>query len=334
VDIEALVREKLREIDYTREELGIGADTCEVIVRIQKQSSEISQAVSKDGDPLAVGAGAQGIMVGFACLEEVDGAVLDTQLMPLPIYLAHKLCRRMALVRKEGVVPYLRPDGKSQVTVEYTFGRPKRVHTVVLSPQHDPDVPHERMFQDMLEHVVKPVIPHVLLDGETKHYVNPADSFVKGGPAADSGLTGRKILVDTYGSVARHGGGAFSGKDPTKVDRSGAYAARYVAKNLVAAGLAKRAEVQISYAIGMAEPLAVSVETFGTSTVSPEVIDSLVRKHFDLRPGAIIRDLELRRPIFSQTASYGHFGRDDLDLPWERTDKAEALARDAVKLSR
>ena len=332
VDVEAVVRDKLREIGYTDAERGIGADTCNVVVALQKQSVEIAHAVSDDHDPATVGAGDQGMMVGYACQEEMDGRVLDTQFMPLTLYLAHKLSRRMALVRREGILPYLRPDGKSQVTVEYSYGRPTRVHTVVVSPQHDPGVDPERLRLDMMEHVVRYVIPDFLLDDQTKYYVNPSGSFVRGGPAADSGLTGRKILVDTYGAIARHGGGAFSGKDPTKVDRSGAYAARHVAKNLVAAGLAARAEVQISYAIGMAEPLSVAVETFGTATVSPEAIDALVQKHFDLRPGAIIRDMQLRRPMFGQTAAYGHFGRDDADLPWEYTDKADILAREALAI--
>ena len=332
VDIEGIVRGKLKEIGYTNEEFGIDADTCQVVVAVQQQSEEISRAVTRAGDPTDVGAGDQGMMVGYASQEEIGDSPLDTEYMPLPIFLAQKLCRRMALLRKEGVIPYLRPDGKSQVTIEYDHGKPKRIHTVVLSPQHDPDVDPGDLYDDMVQRVLKSVIPASLIDSETIIHVNPSGSFVKGGPAGDSGLTGRKILVDTYGSVARHGGGAYSGKDPTKVDRSGAYAARYVAKNLVAAGLAKQAEVHISYAIGMAEPISVAVETFGTATVAPDDIVNLVRKNFDLRPGAIIRDLGLRRPIYNQTAAYGHFGRDDLDLPWEKTDKAEALARDALSL--
>jgi S-adenosylmethionine synthetase len=332
VDVERVVRDKLREIGYTDAKRGIGADTCTVRVALQKQSPEITQAVSLHTDPELLGAGDQGMMVGFACQEEMDSGPLDTQLMPLTLHLAHLLSRRMAQVRREGILPYLRPDGKSQVTVEYSHGRPKRVHTVVVSPQHDPGVDSERLYLDMMQHVVRPVVPDFLLDDDTKYYVNPSGSFIRGGPAADSGLTGRKILVDTYGAIARHGGGAFSGKDPTKVDRSGAYAARHVAKNLVAAGLATRAEVQISYAIGMVEPLSVAVETFGTAKIAPEAIDALVSKHFDLRPGAIIRDMGLNRPIFGPTAAYGHFGRDDLDLPWERTDKADALAREALAL--
>jgi len=330
IDITQLVRDTLRNIGYTDPGFGIAHDTCGITVAVQKQSEEIAQAVGiGSDDPLSVGAGDQGMMVGFACREEVDGVPLDTEFMPLPIYLSHKLCRRMAMLRKEGVLPYLRPDGKSQVTIEYSYGKPKRVHTVIVSPQHDPSVETEKMYQDVLAEIVNPVIPSVLLDDTTIYRVNPSGSFSVGGPAGDAGLTGRKILVDTYGGTARHGGGAFSGKDPTKVDRSAAYAARYVAKNLVAAGLAQRIEVQVSYAIGVADPISVSVETFGTAVVKESTIEALVLKHFDLRPGAIIRDLELRRPIYRQTASYGHFGRDDLDLPWERLDKAEVIAREA-----
>ncbi|MBI4233984.1 MAG: methionine adenosyltransferase [Chloroflexi bacterium] len=331
VNFSELVRETLKEIGYTRPEYGIGHDTCGVIVAVQKQSEEINRAVGRGdpGDPEQVGAGDQGMMVGFACREAVDSAELNTQLMPLPIFLAHKLCRRLAEVRKAGILPYLRPDGKSQVTVEYCYGQPKRVHTVIVSPQHDPDVSSSRMRQDIMEQVIKPIIPAMLLDKYTIYHINPSGSFVVGGPAGDTGLTGRKILVDTYGGSARHGGGCFSGKDPTKVDRSGAYAARYVAKNIVAAGLAQRAEVQVSYAIGLPKPISVSVETFGTGTVKEDLMERLVEKHFDLRPGAIIRDLDLRRPIYKPTAAYGHFGRDDLDLPWERLDKVELLREEA-----
>ena len=326
-----LVREVLRDAGYTKPEYGIGYDSCGVNVALQKQSEEIAAAViGRDlEDPALVGAGDQGMMVGYACRENVDGTMLDTELMPLPIHLAHKLTRQMALCRKEGVLPYLRPDGKSQVTVEYSQGKAKRIHTIVVSPQHDPNVSPQQMEQDILEQVIKPVIPSMLMDPMPRLFVNPSGSFVVGGPAGDAGLTGRKILVDTYGGTARHGGGAFSGKDPTKVDRSGAYAARYVAKNVVAAGLALRAEVQISYAIGQAEPISISVETFGTAQVDASVIEDLIHKHFDLRPGAIIRDLDLRRPIYRATASYGHFGRDDIAFPWERTDKADILFEEA-----
>ena len=261
-------------------------------------------------------------MVGFACNE-------TPELMPLTVSLSHRLVQQLAMVRKEGILPYLRPDGKSQVTVEYKYGVPHRVDTVVISAQHDPDVSNQRIDQDIKEHVIRKIIPANLLDERTRYFVNPSGRFVVGGPAGDTGLTGRKILVDTYGGIARHGGGAFSGKDPTKVDRSGAYAARYVAKNLVAAGLADRAEVIVSYAIGMSHPISVSVETFATNHVSNQTIHDLVVKHFDLRPAAIIRDLNLRRPIYQQTASYGHFGRNDLDLPWERTDKAAILRKEA-----
>jgi len=262
------------------------------------------------------------MMVGFACNE-------TPELMPLTVSLSHGLTRQLSIVRKEGVLPYLRPDGKSQVTVEYRYGVPHRVDTVVIAAQHDPDVSNERITQDITEQVIKKVISADMLDSETKYYINPSGRFVIGGPAGDTGLTGRKILVDTYGGIARHGGGAFSGKDPTKVDRSGAYAARYVAKNLVAAGLADRAEVIVSYAIGIAHPISVSVETFDTNHIPNPTIHDLVMKHFDLRPAAIIRDLDLRRPIYQQTAAYGHFGRDDLSLPWENTDKASMLRSEA-----
>ena len=331
VDLGVLVRDVLKDIGYTKAEYGIGHDTCGVTISVHRQSEEIAQAVgANQDDPATRGAGDQGMMVGFACLEEVDGHRLETELMPLPIHLSHKLCRRLALVRREGIIPYLRPDGKSQVTVEYAYGKPKRIHTLIVSAQHDPNVSQEQIHQDIIEHVVRPVVPDMLTDDDTIIYTNPSGSFAVGGPDGDAGLTGRKILVDTYGGTARHGGGAFSGKDPTKVDRSGAYAARYVAKNLVAAGLATRAEVQISYAIGVPDPISVSVETFGTATVAGSVIDELVKKHFDLRPGAIIQDMGLRRPIYRPTASYGHFGREDLDLPWERVDKAELLWQEAM----
>ena len=326
-DIADLVRKVLRDAGYTKAEYGISDEACGVTVAVQRQSPEIAEAVGLV-DAADVGAGDQGMMVGYACREEVNGQVQDTDLMPLPISLSHQLTRRLAKVRKEATLPYLRPDGKSQVTLEYALGKLQRVHTVVVSAQHDPGVSPEQMQQEIIEEVIRPVVPSILLDHETRLLVNPSGSFVLGGPAGDAGLTGRKILVDTYGGMARHGGGAFSGKDPTKVDRSGAYAARYVAKNLVAAGLAQRVELQVSYAIGQADPVSVSVETFGTAKVADTRIEGLVRKHFDLRPAAIIRDLGLRRPIYRSTASYGHFGRSDLDLPWERTDKADALRQD------
>jgi S-adenosylmethionine synthetase len=273
-----------------------------------------------------LGAGDQGIMIGFACQE-------TPELMPMPIWLSHRLVRRLTEVRKEGLLPYLRPDGKSQVVVEYQHGVPVRIDSITLAAQHDPEVSNEALARDLRELVIRPVIPHNLLDRRTKHHINASGRFVIGGPMGDAGLTGRKILVDTYGAGYKHGGGAFSGKDPTKVDRSGAYAARYVAKNVVAAGLADRCEVQIAYVIGMATPVSVSIETYGTGKVEDEVIERLVRRHFDLRPGAIIRDLELRRPIYKQTAAYGHFGRDDLKVPWERTDKADDLRAEAgIKL--
>jgi S-adenosylmethionine synthetase len=269
-----------------------------------------------------IGAGDQGMMVGFACNE-------TPEFMPMSISLSHKLCRRLAQVRKEGLIPYLRPDGKSQVTVEYSYGVPKRIDTVVVSAQHDPEVEPDVLARDVMELVVRQVIPEEFMDSRTKYYSNPSGRFAIGGPAGDTGLTGRKILVDTYGGIARHGGGAFSGKDPTKVDRSGAYAARYVAKNIVAAGLADRAEILVSYAIGVANPISISVETFGTGKVDDALIHELATKHFDLRPAAIIEDLNLRRPIYKNVASYGHFGRDDLDLPWEYTDKVTLLRAEA-----
>ena len=332
VDIPTIVRETMRGIGYTNASYGIDCNTCGVIVSVKEQSPDIDQAVSQSLETRSqaeirdvrdtLGAGDQGMMVGYACIETDD-------LMPLPIAMSHALTRRLAMVRKDGVLPYLRPDGKSQVTVEYAYGLPRRFHTVVISTQHDPDVTSEQLQRDIQTYVIEPVLPADMVDSSTKVYINPSGKFVLGGPNADTGLTGRKILVDTYGGSARHGGGAFSGKDPTKVDRSGAYAARYVAKNIVAAGLAERAEVQLSYAIGVAEPISVSVETFQTGKVKHEIIQDLISQHFDLRPGAIINDMQLRRPIYQQTAAYGHFGRPDLDLPWERVDKAEALKIDA-----
>jgi S-adenosylmethionine synthetase len=335
VDYEKVVRETIKQIGYDDPGIGIDHKTCEVIIRLHEQSPDISQGVStalehRDGSaPLdevdVLGAGDQGMMVGFAC-DETD------ELMPLTISLSHKLTRRLSIARREGVVPYLKPDGKAQVTVEYEYGKPKRVHTIIVSTQHAADATQDQIEKDVREHIINEVVPHALMDSKTRILINPSGRFVVGGPHGDAGLTGRKILVDTYGGVARHGGGAFSGKDPTKVDRSAAYAARWVAKNVVAAGLAHRCEVQVSYAIGVAAPINVSVETFGTGTVDDEKIAMLVNKHFDLRPGAIIKDLDLRRPIYSQTASFGHFGRTDIDLPWERTDKAADL-RAAAGLS-
>jgi S-adenosylmethionine synthetase len=332
VDYEQVVRDTLKRIGYDSAETGIDYKTCEVLVRLHEQSPDISQGVTTSlehrstgkemGEVDALGAGDQGMMVGFACNE-------TPELMPLTISLAHHLTKRLAVARKEGILPWLKPDGKSQVTVEYAFGKPKRVHTIVVSTQHDAAVSQEQIAKEVREEIINQVVPGAMIDKDTRIYVNPSGRFVTGGPHGDAGLTGRKILVDTYGSVARHGGGAFSGKDPTKVDRSAAYAARWVAKNVVAAGLAERCEVQVSYAIGLAEPINVSIETFGTGAIPNDKIAELIAEHFDLRPGAIIHDLELRNPIYAQTASYGHFGRDDVDLPWERTDRASLLRRDA-----
>jgi S-adenosylmethionine synthetase len=331
IPIEEIVRTTVKEIGYVDASYGFDADTCGVMVAIHGQSPDIAQGVDRalevrgemtDEEVATIGAGDQGMMFGFACNE-------TPELMPLPIALAHRIGRRLSKLRKDGSLPYLRPDGKSQVTVEYSHGRPVRVDTVLVSNQHAPDVSQEQIREDVIEDIINACVPAELMDERTKYFVNPTGRFVVGGPMGDSGLTGRKIIVDTYGGMARHGGGAFSGKDSTKVDRSAAYAARWVAKNVVAAGLAERFELQVAYAIGVAHPLSVSIETFGTHKVAEETIVKLIDTHFDLRPGAIIRDLGLRRPIFRQTAAYGHFGRDDVDLPWERTDRAEALRRAA-----
>lgn len=332
VDIPKIVRQTIKEIGYTRAKYGFDADTCAVLTSIDEQSPEIAAGVNvayedrEKGDNRQtddnLGAGDQGLMFGYACNE-------TEELMPLPISLAHKLARRLSEVRRDGTLPYLRPDGKTQVTVEYDGDRPVRVDTVVVSAQHAEDVSLEQIRQDIRRDVIEPVVPSVWLDSETKYFINPTGRFVIGGPQGDAGLTGRKIIVDTYGGYARHGGGAFSGKDPTKVDRSAAYAARYVAKNVVAAGLADRCEVQLAYAIGVSQPVSISVDTFETGKVSERVLVRLIRQNFDLRPSGIIQMLDLKRPIYRQTAAYGHFGRMDLDLPWERTDKAELLRKQA-----
>jgi S-adenosylmethionine synthetase len=332
VDLNALVRDVVWDLGYTRAKFGFDGETCGVLVSIKEQSADIALGVDKALEAKTgemseeqidmIGAGDQGMMVGFACTE-------TPELMPMPIMLAHKLCRRMAQARKEQILPYLRPDGKSQVTVEYEYGKPKRVDTVVISTQHSPDVDQKKIRDDVIQRIIKYVVPNGMLDEKTKIYVNPTGRFVTGGPKGDAGVTGRKIIVDTYGGMASHGGGCFSGKDPTKVDRSGAYYARYVAKNVVAAGLADRLELQVSYAIGVAHPLSLAIETFGTGRLPDDQILELIEKHFDFRPAAIIRDLDLRRPIYRATAAYGHFGRDDIDAPWESTDKAEVLRQEA-----
>ena len=329
IDIPAIIRETVLEIGYTRAKYGFDGETCAVLTSIHEQSPDIAMGVDKaleiregkNGDKsLELGAGDQGLMFGYACDE-------TPELMPLPISLAHKLAKKLTDVRKSGLLPYLRPDGKSQVTVEYEDGRPVRVDTVVISSQHSPDVSHKQLSEDIIEHVIRTVIDPSLIDENTKFLINPTGRFVVGGPQGDTGLTGRKIIVDTYGGAAPHGGGAFSGKDPTKVDRSASYAARYVAKNVVAAGLAKRCELQVAYAIGVANPVSIRVNTYGTGVLPDSKIEEIIKEHFDLRPAAIIQNLDLRRPIYKKLAAYGHFGRDDLDLSWEKTDKADILAR-------
>ena len=330
VNFDELVRKVVIEIGYDRAKKGFDGNTCGVLSAIASQSPDIDMGVSKsleakEGDEAEldkIGAGDQGMMFGYACNE-------TPTLMPMPIYLAHKLTRRLSEVRKDGTLEWLRPDGKSQVTVEYAYGKPKRIDTVLVSTQHAPDISQEDIRAQLIEHVIMPSLPADMVDDDLKIYVNPTGRFVIGGPQGDAGVTGRKIIVDTYGGMGRHGGGAFSGKDPTKVDRSAAYAARWAAKNVVAAGLAERCEIQVAYAIGVAHPLSVNVETFGTGKIADDKIAELITQHFDLRPGAIIRDLDLRKPIYRKTAAYGHFGRDDIEFPWERTDKAETLKKAA-----
>ena len=332
INFDDLVRNTILEIGYDDSKKGFDGNACGVLVAIAKQSGDIAMGVNKaleaktgemaDAEIEAIGAGDQGMMFGFACNE-------TPQLMPMPIYLAHKLARRLATLRKDGTLSWLYPDGKSQVTIEYSHGKPRRVDTVLVSTQHAPEMSQADIREQVIEHVILPSMPDGMVDKDMKIYVNPTGRFVIGGPQGDAGVTGRKIIVDTYGGMSRHGGGCFSGKDPTKVDRSAAYAARWAAKNVVAAGLADRCEIQVAYAIGVAHPLSVNVETFGTGKIAEDKIANLILEHFDLRPGAIIRDLNLRRPIYKQVAAYGHFGRDDLDLPWEKTDKAEALRKAA-----
>lgn len=332
VDIPKVVRETIRDIGYDRAKYGFDCDTCAVLTSIDEQSADIALGVDEaleakkhemDSTEIElIGAGDQGMMFGFACDE-------TPELMPMPIALAHKLTKRLTVVRKNGILNYLRPDGKSQVTIEYENGKPVRVDTIVISTQHGMEVDHDTIEKDILEQVILPVIPQNLMDNQTRYFINPTGRFVIGGPQGDSGLTGRKIIVDTYGGMGRHGGGAFSGKDPTKVDRSAAYAARYVAKNIVAAGIASRCEVQLAYAIGVAQPVSIMVDTFGTGVIDDDKISGIIKNVFDLRPAAIIRDLNLRRPIYRKTAAYGHFGREDEDFTWEKTDKAEILKREA-----
>ncbi len=328
LNYDELVRKVIKDIGYDHTDKGFDGNTCAVIVALCKQSGDIAMGVDKaleaksgemsDAEVESIGAGDQGMMFGFACNE-------TPSLMPMPIYLAHKLTRNLSVTRKNGKLPWLRPDGKSQVTVEYHKGKPVRVDTVVVSTQHNPEISQAQIREDVIEEVIRPVIPPEMLDDKTKYHINPTGRFVIGGPMGDSGVTGRKIIVDTYGGMGRHGGGCFSGKDPTKVDRSGAYAARWVAKNIVAAGLAERCELEVAYAIGMAHPVSINVETFGTGNIPDEKISKIISENFDLRPGAILRDLNLRRPIYKQVAAYGHFGRDDLDLTWEKTNKIDVL---------